>query len=356
MHLRSKQTQQQLNSMGRKPSKNSNLPRNLRARKRNQKTWYYYDTGGKPRREIPLGSDYALAVKKWAELEMDVEIPRIVTFRVAAERYIKEVIPTKAPSTQKDNLRELTQLYKFFDVTPAPLEDIEPLHIRQYLDYRTQAGAPVRAKREKALFSHIFNKAREWGYTDRPNPCAGVRGHQEKGRRAIYISDEMYTQVYAHAAQPLRDAMDIAYLTGQRPSDVLKITERDIVDGALCITQNKTGAKLRISIEGELQIVLARIAARKAASTVHSLYLITTPAGQSLNLRTLQSQFAAARDKAGISPETFQFRDLRSKAATDKTESSGDIRQAQKQLGHTTISMTEHYVRGRRGEKVKPTK
>jgi integrase len=42
-------------------------------------------------------------------------------------------------------------------------------------------------------------------------------------------------------------------------------------------------------------------------------------------------------------------------SATDKTESS-DIRQAQKQLGHTTVTMTEHYVRGRRGDLVKPTK
>ncbi|QKM50202.1 hypothetical protein B7760_04263 [Burkholderia glumae] len=44
------------------------------------------------------------------------------------------------------------------------------------------------------------------------------------------------------------------------------------------------------------------------------------------------------------------------KAGTDKTDSTGDIRQAQKQLGHTTIGMTEHYVRNRRGDKVKPTR
>ncbi|MEO7621533.1 MAG: hypothetical protein ABIS30_00585 [Gallionella sp.] len=43
---------------------------------------------------------------------------------------------------------------------------------------------------------------------------------------------------------------------------------------------------------------------------------------------------------------------MRAKAATGKAESSGDIRQAQKQLGHTTIGMTEHYTRNRRGEKV----
>lgn len=54
--------------MGRKPSRWSNLPRGMRARERGKKIHYYLDTGGKPRVEIPLGSDYALAVQKWAEL------------------------------------------------------------------------------------------------------------------------------------------------------------------------------------------------------------------------------------------------------------------------------------------------
>ena len=69
----------------------------------------------------------------------------------------------------------------------------------------------------------------------------------------------------------------------------------------------------------------------------------------------LREHFDVARAAAGIEKKNFQFRDLRAKAATDKTEST-DIRQAQKQLGHTTVTMTEHYVRGRRGEKVSPTK
>jgi integrase len=48
--------------------------------------------------------------------------------------------------------------------------------------------------------------------------------------------------------------------------------------------------------------------------------------------------------------------DLRAKAGTDKADSSADIREAQKQLGHTTVTMTEHYTRNRRGAKVTPTR
>lgn len=73
-------------------------------------------------------------------------------------------------------------------------------------------------------------------------------------------------------------------------------------------------------------------------------------------INTLREQFDRARKKAGIDKSLFQFRDLRGKAATDKTENSGNIREAQKQLGHSTISMIEKYVKNRKGDKVTPTK
>ena len=131
---------------------------------------------------------------------------------------------------------------QIFRQSHAPFEEIEPIHVRQYLDLRE---AKTRANREKALFSHIWNKAREWGYTNLPKPCVGIKGHKEKGRKDVYVADDTYYAVYESASAPLRVAMDLASLTGQRPSDVLKIMENDIVNGALQIKQNKTGAKLR---------------------------------------------------------------------------------------------------------------
>lgn len=340
--------------MGRKPSKNLNLPKGMRSRTRWKTTFYYLDTGGKPRKEIPLGSDLAMAVKKWAELQIDSapQHQNIITFRYVAERYVREVVPTKSPATQKDNHRELEQLYKFFNDPPVPLHKIQPINIRQYIDWRGK----IRANREKALFSHIWNKAREWGYTDLSNPCAGIRGIKEVGRKDVYIDDRLYKLVYDVASRPLRDAMDLAYLTGQRPSDVLKMTEHDIQDGALSVQQNKTGAKLQISIEDDLEVLIKRIIYRKSSHKIRSFSLIVDDNGHRLTASALRGHFDRARNAAGIDKKTFQFRDLRAKAATDTTEFTGDIRQAQKQLGHTTISMTEHYVKSRKGEKVKPTK
>ena len=331
---------------------------------RSGKIYYYYDTGDKPRREIPLGDDFPLAVKKWAQLEIAAR-PRhleIVTFRHVAERYQREVLPMKAPRTQRDNLREIAKLYEFFDNPPAPLVQISAQHIRQYLDWRKKA--PVRANREKALFSHIFNKAREWGYTNVANPCQGVKGFTEKGRD-IYIEDWVYHAVWNAADWPTRDAMDLAYLTGQRPADVLKLRMTDLKNGSLSITQNKTGKKIRITVEGELLALIERIQGRTYKVT--SLALIRNESGQPLSYFALDNRFEEARSKAAKvliaqkrEPEAatvlaIQFRDLRAKAGTDKADAT-DIRSAQQQLGHKSIKTTETYVRSRMGERVKPTK
>ena len=339
----------------------------MRARRRGDKIWYYYDAGGKPRKEIPLGNDYAIAVKKWAELESNDDLlhPPIITFRYAAERYVRDILPTKADATQKDNERELLKIYQFFDNPPAPLDKIEPQHIRQYLDWRTKKGTVslVRANREKALISHIWNKARDWGYTSLANPCAGIAGYSEPGRGDVYIEQEVFDAVYNEADQPTRDYMDLMYLAGQRNSDVLGATESDIRNGELCVTQRKTNKRLRITIMGELKVLIDRILERKRGHKIRSLALIVNEKGQRLTYWAARSRFDKARKAAikanpGLAEQikNFQLRDLRAKAGTDKTESAGDIRQAQKLLGHSTVAMTEHYVRGRKGDKVEPTK
>lgn len=137
----------------------------------------------------------------------------------------------------------------------------------------------MRANREKALFSSIWNFARTSGYTSLANPCAGVKGNKESGRD-IYVEDEMLAMVYLHADQPLKDALDLFYLTGQRIADTLKMDERDIREDRLAVQQGKTKAKRRIEIVGELKVVIDRILARKDSHKIRSSKLIVMDNGQ----------------------------------------------------------------------------
>jgi integrase len=344
---------QQGRLMGRKPSKPGAIPR-FRARpQKSGATFYYYDHGGKPRKETPLGSDYGLAIKKWAELEhaTDIPTPAIVTFRHVADGYRRHVIPTKAARTQRDNLKELAKLVEFFNDPPAPLDAISGQHVQQYLKWRRPAM--VRAQREKALLSHLWNWAIGEGYTEKPNPCAGMRAKGSKGRDA-YIEDDQYAAIWGKAGPCLRDAMDLAYLTGQRPADVLRMDERDVRDEVLRVRQGKTGTKVRIGIADSLPVLLERIRARKAGFKVHCTRLVVNQYGRPIGVNALSRQWALACKAAKV--EGLQFRDLRAKAATDKEESTGNIRDAQRQMGHANVSMTEHYTRNRKGAKSSPTR
>lgn len=92
---------------------------------------------------------------------------------------------------------------------------------------------------------------------------------------------------------------------------------------------------------------------RKKGLTVRSTRIIVDEGGQCLGQSALRFRFDRARVAAGIDKDSFQFRDLRAKAGTDK-EDAEDLRSAQALLGHGSVAMTEHYVR-KRGAKVTPT-
>ncbi|KRG47391.1 integrase [Stenotrophomonas panacihumi] len=341
--------------MGRKPTKPGAIP-HLRARVRRGKTWYYYDHGGTPRREEPLGCDYGLAIQRWAVLEGTASAPAAarVMFDWVCDRYMADVASRKASRTFADNQREVAKLREFFCDPPAPLEAIQPVSVRQYMTWRTKGGTGhVRANREKALLSHIWNFARDRGYTALPNPCAGIKGFKETGRD-VYIDDSQYEAVWEQADICLRDAMDLAYLTGQRPADVLGLSEMDVRDGAVHVAQGKTGKRLRVEVVGELAQLLERVRARKRGYKVHSTRLVVNEGGRPIGVNAMSRRWVKACAAAKV--EGIQFRDLRAKAGTDKADAAGDIRQAQRQLGHGSVVMTEHYVRNRRGDKVTPTR
>ncbi len=339
--------------MGRKPSKPGAIPRFRKRRQKSGVVHYYYDHGGKPRKETALGSDYGLAIRKWAELEhAAVPAGAAPTFKQVAERYRVEVIPTKSAGTQKVNMREIDSLVRFFDDPPCPLDAIRPVHVRKYMDWRKDAK--VSANREKALLSHIWNWARDRGYTDLTNPCAGIKKNRERGRD-VYVDDATFAAVYAAADPLLRDALDLAYLTGQRPADVHVLDQRHIRDGVLSFRQQKTKQAIEMAITGELKVLIDRLLAKKTGA-LHSTRLLVDDDQLPVGRDALRYRFDKARAAAGVAKGDFQFRDLRAKAGTDKADSAGDIRQAQQQLGHRSVTTTEIYVRKRKGARTSPTR
>ena len=125
------------------------------------------------------------AKRKWAQLDCAPMPVNTGLFTFILDRYERDILSSKAASTQKENSWSLKQLRIAFD--HAPIDSILPQHIAQHRDACT---AKVLANRELNLFSHMFNMAREWGYTAKENPCRGVRKNKE-GARLLRRCDRM---------------------------------------------------------------------------------------------------------------------------------------------------------------------
>jgi len=352
------------------------------------KVWYYLDKGIQPdgkRRWVPLGDDYPEALRQYAGHVENATAPAI-TVPELLTRWNTATAHERKAGTLEDIRYCLPSLMRFFGDPPAPLDSIDPIHIRQYLDWRIKITieakqeanvkriekgkepikiqgdeGKVRANREVAWLSAAWNWGRDRGFTKQPNPAIGIKRHKESGRD-IYVEDDEMAVIMEHADEPLREAIELAYLLGQRPGDLRDIKETDIRDGVIIIQQAKTDARLRIEVTGALKTLIEKIKARKAKiKGVRSLSLICNEHGKPMGKAALRYRFDharnaaadAARDKATAARlRLIQFRDLRAKAASDME----DLAKAQKLLGHTKRDMTEHYVRKRRGEKVSPVK
>lgn len=303
------------------------------------KVLYYYQAGGK---QLPLGANLQLALEKWAQHEGgSVAVGGF--HRITAE--YRKTFGALAKST-RDHYRialdNLDLAFKGF-----ALEQIEPRHVKEYMRRRTKKGA---ARLEKRVLSAFFNWARENGHTSAPNPCFGIKFSKAEKRdygiqtvRKVYVTDAEFQAVYGRADDTVKDAMDLALLTGQRPSDLLKARRQDISEGVLWIAQEKTGKRMGIKVEGELKGVLERIQGRER--DVPSMYLLCDRQGQRLTYHALYARFRKALGDA-----KWQFRDIRAKAASD----SPDLKRAQQLLGHETEQTTAAVYRRARGDVVSP--
>jgi hypothetical protein len=93
---------------------------------------------------------------------------------------------------------------------------------------------------------------------------------------------------------------------------------------------------------------LVRLQFRRLADLLAAQAAVAGGLGHAATVGVLRELIGdKARKLAGVS---FQFHDIRAKAATD----TGDLAHSQKLLAHRNRDMTEHNVRSRVGERVKP--
>lgn len=260
--------------------------------------------------------------------------------------------------TLDDYTANAVELKVFFGRV-AP-EAITPHMVQIYLDEGRRAGRATRANRERACLSSCLSwLIREGKTTMKVNPCmraSGVKRNAETARDR-YVTDAEYQAVYAVAPRTVRLMMELTYRTLQRPeSDILGWTPANIRQKAggkvLRVEQHKTGQILEIALDGDL---LTLIESAVGEIPVLRRPIVHTRAGGAYTYDGLGSMLKRAQAKARLkmpSLESFGFRDLKGKGATDMWLAGEQIERIQALCGHKDKTTTEIYVKQRWRESV----
>lgn len=317
--------------MGRRKRSNSFLPPRLRLK---HGAYYHVPTIEGRQTWVFLSRDLSEALTKWAQREGHDKSGDTVA--QAVDRFIAEIMPTKAEMTQRDYKRYAARIKRVFG--DSRLTDIRTQDIARYLDERT---AKIEGNREIAFLSSIYTKAIRWGWCS-VNPCRGVERNDE-AKRKRYLEDAEVEKLREKASDQMRAIIDLAVLTGMRKKDLLKIRLSDLLDDGIFVEQSKTGKRQVFEWTEALQEVVER--AKKLRRRVGSLYLFANRDGQPYTTSGFDSMWLRVVKKSGL--QDVRFHDFRAKAGSDASN-------ATELLGHDDPRTTARYKRA--PTKVRPLK
>lgn len=311
-------------SMGRRRTHNLDLPPRLYLR---GLTYYYVSADGKWH---SLGKDKGRALRLWAEWEC---LPQTVTVADVVKRYVADCMGKQAESTRKRYAGYSRTIEAQFPSLPA--DDLTTFALARWRD--GGKVKPIWFNGCLSLLRVAYRKAGEWGWAQ-TNKAEEV-AFNEPGERSRSVTPDEFRAIRDGSPRWLQVAMDIAYLTSLRESDILALRWSQVSD-RLYVVQIKTGNRQAFDIEPPLRAVLE--GAKRAP--IVGLFVIATDKGRPITARRLQEAFAKARDAAGVDRDT-RFHDIRGMAATTAAEEGLDY---QAMLGHTDKRMSERYIKKHR--------
>jgi integrase len=322
-------------------------PESLFPRLRRKGKAFYYDTQSKPVRHwIALGSDPVVAVERYKRLESAKGRAGTVD-RMIAE-YLEHLAGGGKGALGEPIAKSSLRAYRIWHVhLSGVFGSMDPATITQADVARYLADCRrTTARNEIAVLSGAYHHAMLHSRLTF-NPCAGVKSNVKRRRRERYLEDGELAAVRVQAAPIVQVAIDLAYLTSLRVSDLIRLRWDDFTAESV-IQHRKTGSRQRFVLTDDLRDVLA--AAKALQGRVASLYVLSHR-GAPLKQRTLGNWWTKACRAAGV--EDAHWHDIRAKAGTDADEAGQN---AQRLLGHADARTTAGYLRSKRVIEVEPVR
>jgi integrase len=273
-----------------------------------------------------------------------VQTQHAPTVAAILDRYEAECLPLLAPRTRKDYVRHLARLREVFghlDASTLKPKDFGPfLHV---------AKGKIQRVRQLAVLSAAFTQAVSVWYLIERNVLRDVKRPKSRPRDRL-IEQHEFDSVLSGAPLRVKLMMRLALKIGQRQGDLLSLRWADIKGMDIHIFQAKTGKRLAIEIDPELEGLLDECWNLPRGGRDGGEYVITRRCGgryTSEGYRALWQRTINRYVRRG--GKRFTFHDIRAMCATR----CGSPEAAMRLLGHTTLGMTMRVYR-RGVERVQP--
>jgi len=262
----------------------------------------------------------------------------------------KEAAGEWESSTRRNMERVCKQLAGRF-VEFSPSQVTAPV-VAQYL--KPYLNRPRTYNLHRSVLRQVMSFAALEGLRDGHNPVDDVPQRKLAKRRRI-VTDAEVLKIKAELMKAKRGGrahcvmVDLCMLTGQRIGDVLRMRWQDVTDDGLLVDQGKTGEPLLIEWTPALRAAVDACAEGRDKIG----HLLVQSTGKPYRYSGVRSAWVRALERAEI--EDLNIHDLRGRAGADVTDERGPY-EAQKLLGHASVTMTEGYTRGKTRRRARPSK
>lgn len=267
----------------------------------------------------------------------------------ALERYLKEVTPTKKPSTQKPEIRREKILSRHLG--QYSLASLGAEHVAQYRDNRLAEGISNSSVRlELALLSHLYTIAiKEWGMGLVANPVSNIRKPAPaKGRDRRLVADEEQRLLDAcetHSNPMLAWIVKLALYTGMRHSEIVNITRSQINLGkrTIYLSDTKNGSSRTVPFSQKASATLKEAMNHPIRPIGTSLIFFGEPGRTgSRKPYSIGSAWSVAVKTAEI--KGLRFHDLRHEATSRFVEAGLSDQEVSSITGHKSMQMLKRYT------------
>ena len=215
--------------------------------------------------------------------------------------------------------------------------DVQALHAKVGQDH-----GPYAANRVLALLRHMFNKSRDWGTMEQPNPAIGITRYKEHSRERFMQADELprfFKALAEEDNQTVRDYVLLSLLTGARRTNVQSMAwgQLNLEQATWTIPVTKNGSPHTVPLVPEAVNILKTRKEHKTGQWVFP------GSGQSQHLVEPRRAWRRILDRAAI--DNLRIHDLRRTLGSWQASTGASLTIIGKALGHSNVNTTAIYSR-----------